>query len=72
LKCDTFLPYFSRNRSLLRAVLGKWFGGKAMNDFVAAMLVLLALAAVGNFASEGSGLNSDCVGDRSSFVRFCR
>ena len=43
-----------------------------MNDFVAAFLVLLALAAVGNFASDGDGLNNGCAGDRDTWVRICR
>jgi hypothetical protein len=51
--------------------LGIDFGGFAMNDFVAAFLVLLALAAVGNFASENGALNGDCLGSQS-WVRICR
>lgn len=42
-----------------------------MNDFVAVFLVIMALAAVGNFASEGSALNQGCTGSQSSWVRIC-
>ncbi|MEQ9042128.1 MAG: hypothetical protein RIE24_27705 [Silicimonas sp.] len=43
-----------------------------MNDFVAALLVLMALAAVGNFASDGSALSHGCTGTQSSLLRVCR
>lgn len=42
-----------------------------MSDFVAAMLVLVALAAVGNFATDGDALNNGCVGS-TDWVRVCR
>lgn len=42
-----------------------------MNDFVAAMLVLVALAAVGNFASGGDVLNQGCTGKQGNWVRVC-
>lgn len=42
-----------------------------MNDFVAVFLVIMALAAVGNFASEDSILNHGCTGSQSSWVRVC-
>ena len=39
-----------------------------MGDFMAAFLVLVALAAVGNFASGPSAINNSCAG---SYVQFC-
>lgn len=42
-----------------------------MSDFVAVVLVLVALAAVGNFASDGSVMNQGCTGKQSSWVRVC-
>lgn len=42
-----------------------------MNDFVAVFLVIMALAAVGNFASDGSVLNHGCTGSQGSWVRVC-
>lgn len=46
--------------------------GVAMNDFVAVFLVLMALAAVGNFASDGGALNQGCVGGQDSWFKVCR
>jgi hypothetical protein len=43
-----------------------------MNDFVAVFLVLMALAAVGNFASDGAALSQGCMGGQNSWVRVCR
>lgn len=51
--------------------IGYLFGGSAMSDFVAVVLVLVALAAVGNFASDGSVMNQGCTGKQSSWVRVC-
>ncbi|MDJ0639880.1 MAG: hypothetical protein QNJ20_13685 [Paracoccaceae bacterium] len=39
-----------------------------MSDFMAAFLVLLALAAVGNFATTPDVINSNCAG---SIFQFC-
>ena len=41
-----------------------------MNDFVAAVLVIMALVAVGNFASDHGAMSKDCVGSQS-WVRVC-
>ena len=47
-------------------------GGIAMNDFVAALLVLMALAAVGNFAADGSAMGNGCVGSHDAWLQVCR
>ena len=43
-----------------------------MNDFVAAMLVLMALAAVGNFASDEGAMSQGCGGGLDVWVSTCR
>lgn len=43
-----------------------------MNEFAAALLVLIALAAVGNFASDDGTLSHGCAGSQDSWVRLCR
>ena len=42
--------------------------GVAMSDFMAAFLVLVALAAVGNFAVAPDTLSTQCV---NGFLGFC-
>ena len=43
-----------------------------MNDFVGGLLVLMALAAVGNFASDGDAMSHGCLGNQDTWVRVCR
>jgi hypothetical protein len=43
-----------------------------MNDFVAVFLVLIALAAAGNFASGGGAFQQGCTGSQDSWVKVCR
>jgi hypothetical protein len=41
-----------------------------VNDFIAALLVLMALAAVGNFAADDA-MHIKCVGPETSWIRVC-
>ena len=43
-----------------------------MNEFVAALLVLIALAAVGNFAADDGALSVGCAGSQDSWIKVCR